>query len=240
MKTESPATFSTIKGVLFGPPKTGKTVASCRAKIPTLLVELEPDGDLSLTGTFANPKIEVVKPQTWQEINDVVQALHTTDRTTYKVVVVDSVTFLQERVGGKDILKTFIEGKDVRRAYGKAGAAVNQLMFDFLALPVHVIFTAQMREIKPDQEGGIMRVEEGQSPLDLDVTPMVRSRLTPSASFMGRTFKKAVIRGKERRSAFMVSFDDQGRSPAGSRLGLPPEVENFNLIGIIRHIQGGK
>jgi hypothetical protein len=229
-----PGDVQNLKGVLFGPPKTGKTTAACSGK-NTLLVEFEPDGDLTQT-LKGRDDIDVYKPQNWKDCDELLQALHTTDRGTYDFIAFDSVTWLTEVVAGRSILKTYQENTDPRRAYGKVGAAVNQIIKDAVALPNHVIFTAQLR-VESLEEGTPMNPEEGEHPVTLAVTPMVFKVLSPAVSFMGRTYKKPKLETvdgqRNRTTGYFVSFDDSGRSPAGSRIELPPVVENLDLNNLL-------
>ena len=67
--------------------------------------------------------------------------------------------------------------------------------------------------------------------MTLAVTPMVYKILSPAVSFLGRTYKKKGIAGTppKRVTEYWVSFEDHGRSPAGSRLDLPSQVQDPTL-----------
>lgn len=211
-------------GVLFGPPKSGKTTAATTGK-NVLLVSFDPDGDTSTT--LANREdILVVRPRTQAELDSLVVALHTTDRGRFDWVVVDSLTFLFLMIGGKEITDQWKSKKDVRSAYGRTGAAVQQFVHDLVMLEdTSVIFTAHLDK-EGDEDSIMMEQELGESEVKVAVTPMVWRILGPAVSFIGRTYRgnetvDVVVDGKKKRrmqSTFMVSFDDGERSPAGSRL----------------------
>lgn len=234
-KITAPATLGYLKGALFGPPGTGKTTAALSGAGRKLLVLTEPEGDLSVSG---REDVDVIRPSTWKEMEEIVVGLHTTERTRWPRIVFDSVTFMFEIIGGKDILATYMANKDIRNSYGKAGAALNHLIHDAVALPMNVIFIAQMKTEAPGEDGVPLNPEEGEYPLGLAVSPMVHKILVPSVSFVGRTYKKMGIERPEgglakRVPEYWVSFEDFGRSPARSRVEVPAQVKSLNLDDLL-------
>lgn len=243
-KVKKPGELAYARGLLFGPPKSGKTTAgSSGAK--TLLVELEPDGDVtkSLRG---RKDVDVFKPSTPKELQDAVSSLHGPEKGQWNFFCLDSIGYAVEFLAGETISRKILAEEDPRRAYQKVGVAVNQLLSDILLLPMHVVILSQMKILDNSQDGTPLNAEYGQYPFTLDVSPMIYRMITPAVSFIGRTFKKkeyAVVDGKRNIvSGFYVSFDDGGRSPAGNRLELPSEVENFdmNKIAALLTTEGGK
>ena len=226
----APGTASQLVGAFFGPPKTGKTVLACSGG-NTLLLSFDPQGDM--TAPLKGRKdITVVEPKDYTEVDAIIRALFTTDRGRFDFVVADSLTFMFQAFGGADITKVYLENKDMRRAYGRAGALVSQVINDMVRIPdTHVIFTAHIA--KEHEEDGVVSVDTsvGETELKLAITPMVWKVLGPAVSFIGRTYKKDVIlknsdgsRNKE--TQYRVSFNDGMRSPAGSRI----EMEGDLLI----------
>lgn len=228
--------FPTI--VLFGPPKTGKTVTAVSGTGRKLLILTEPDGDLPLVG---RDDIDVVKPTTGKEIYDVVQALHAGAHEPYDRIVLDSVTFAFEVMGRQQISKALADGVDVRRPYGQVGAAVTQILHDLIALPVDKVITAQLKnEFVDDEDPDAAGPEEGKYPHTLAVTPMVSKVLTPAASALGRTYKQMYIDARGNKVVrYLVSFEDYGKSPAGSRAALTGPVENLDMTELIDTLKGG-
>ncbi|NIT79245.1 MAG: AAA family ATPase, partial [Anaerolineae bacterium] len=105
-------------------------------------------------------------------------------------VVVDSLTFLFQLIGGKELTEVFMANKDVRRAYGRAGAAVSSIIHDLVLLrDTNVIFTAHLAK-ESDEEAISMDTRLGEHQVKLAVTPMVWKILGPAVSFIGRTYKK--------------------------------------------------
>lgn len=231
-----PGAASLMRGVLFGPPKTGKTVAAVSGEGRKLLVLVEPDGDLPLVG---RDDVDVVKPESAKEIDDVLRFLHTGGAEQYQRVVWDSVTFMIEMIGGKDINDTIKANKEVRRVYQKVGARVGQIVHDALAVKVDNIFLTQLKHEEADDGEDPLNPSEGEYPVGMAITPMVRRALEPAVSFIGRTYKRMVVANGNKRVQYMVSFEDYGRSPAGSRIGLDPVIENLDLDVIKAIITGG-
>jgi len=214
-----------LKGVLFGPPKSGKTSAAA-SRPKTLVLLTEPEGDLPLRGRKG---IDVVRPENWGEMASVIRDLATTHKGKWETLVFDSVSMAFEVIGGKDIFKTLSDGRDVRQAYQRAGSAMNQLIFDAVRLPMNVVFVCQLKHEEEQDDGTALDPELGEHNLTMAVTPMVYKTLTPAVSFIGRTYQKKVYEDGKPKSEYWVSFNDFGRSPAGSRIPLPEQVQDLTM-----------
>lgn len=225
MVSVTPGVPTSLKGVLFGPPKTGKTTAACSGG-KTLLINFDPEG--YATETLAGRKdIDVVQPANLEETDALVKRILAGEADEYDFVVVDSVTFMFQKFGGKAIAKTFVENKDVRRAYGMAGAACQQVIHDLSMLPkTNVIFIAHLAK---EYEDDAVKQDQtlGEHEVSLAVTPMVWKILGPAVGFIGRTHRKTAVSLDSGNTAatFMVSFNDGSRSPAGSRYAMEAEYE---------------
>jgi hypothetical protein len=103
-----------------------------------------------------------------------------------------------------------------------------------------VVFISQMKAEGIYEDSVPLNPEEGEYPLSLAVTPMVYKILTPAVSFLGRTFKRLVrdTTGKGKLQ-YGVSFEDYGKSPAGARFDVEPEVFDFNLDTLLQQ-RGGE
>lgn len=227
-QTGKPGAIQHVKGVLFGPPKTGKTTAATRDSGKTLLVEMEPEGDLAIVG---REHVDVVKPSGWSDINDTLAELYTTHADRWDTVVFDSVTFMFELLVGKQLAKTLQEDKDPRRLYLKAGTAMNQIIRDAVNLPMNVVFISQMKIDSGDDDSTALNPQDGEYPLTLALTPMVYKVLAPAVSFLGRTYKKVGLdpTTRKRTPEYWTSFEDHGRSPAGSRFPIESDVKDFSI-----------
>ncbi len=223
MMTGKPGVPSSLKGVLFGPPKTGKTTAACSGG-RTLLINFDPEG--YATETLAGREdIDIIQPNDLIETNKVISYILGGHADDYDFVVVDSVTFMFQKFGGKQIARDFVENKDIRRSYGMAGAACQQIIHDLSMLPnTNVIFVAHLQK-EFDGDSVSQDQDLGEHEVSLAVTPMVWKILGPAVGFIGRTFKRGTqdLDSGNTVSAFYVSFNDGARSPAGSRYKMEGE-----------------
>lgn len=234
-----PGIGTTLKMVLFGPPKTLKTRTAVTGSGKKLLILTEPDGDLSLIG---RDDIDVVRPTTGQELSEIVLALHSGASEGYDWVILDSVTFAFELLGRTAIAKAVAANVDIRKPYGQTGAALTQIIHDLVALPTNVVFIAQLKHEGQDDDDDKAGPEEGRFPFTMAVTPMVYKILAPAVSVVGRTYKQMFVDAAgNKQTQFMVSFEDYGRSPAGSRIeGTPPVVEGLQLDTLVALKKGLK
>ncbi len=219
-----------FKGVLFGPPKSGKTTAAASGTGKKLILLTEPEGDVTLVG---QPDISVLRPTTFGEMHQIIRELRAPGHG-YDRLVFDSVTFGTELIGGAELYKTLADNRDPRREYGKTGAAMNQLIHDTVGLRMDVAFICQIKTEGDHEDGTPLNPEEGEYPLTMAIQPMVYKILAPAVSFIGRTFKRPLtVEGGGKTLKFGISFEDYGNSPAGSRLGLPDEVFDFAWTDVL-------
>lgn len=229
-----PGVVNNLRGVLFGPPKTGKTALACSGK-NILLMNFDPDGDAT-EPLMGRDDIVVVEPKDFEEIEYVIRQLLTVESETFDWVVVDSITFLFQLLGGKELTDVYMANKDVRRAYGKAGAAVSSIIHDIVRIPnINVIFTAHLDKETTEDELVKMDTKLGEHQVKVAVTPMVWKILGPAVSFIGRTYKRDMnVKGEDgkrnKQTVYRVSFNDGDRSPAGSRLPMQGEYESTGTL----------
>lgn len=229
IKGRVPGSAPKLVGAFFGPPKTGKTTLALSGK-NSLHLSFDPQGDMTQT-LKGRKDITVVEPQSYQEVDEIIRALFTTDKGRFPFVVADSITFMFQMFGGEEITRTYLENKDMRRAYGRAGALTSQVINDMIKIPeAHVLFTAHIDKEHEDDPGvSTVDVSVGETEVKLAVTPMVWKVLGPGVSFIGRTYKKSVSTQdsagrRNRETQFRVSFNDGARSPAGSRIPMEGDM----------------
>jgi hypothetical protein len=184
-----------------------------------LLINFDPEG--YATSTLKGRKdIDIIEPANLTEMNSVVDSIIGGEADAYEWIVLDSVTFMFQKFGGKEILKTFQAGKDVRRAYGYAGSAAGQVIHDLSFIPhKNIMFIAHLKkEYDGDDDTVAVDQDLGEHEVSLAVTPMVWNILGPAVGFIGRTYKENISAiGGNAETKFFVSFNDGSRSPAGSR-----------------------
>ena len=226
--TSKPGEVKFVNGLLFGPPKTGKTTLACSGS-KVLLIELDPEG--AATETLAGREdITVLTPTSLADVNAIIAALHGARKGEFDWVVLDSLTFLFQMAIGKELNDTYTEGKNIMRPYGKGGAAVSQIVNDLVAVPANVMFTAHLAKESEGDEAVSVDQSLGEHEVKVAVTPMVWKTLGPAVGFIGRTFraKEYETIGKVRKAVtkFKVSFNDGEKSPAGSRYSMDGEYEH--------------
>jgi hypothetical protein len=220
-----PGVPRSLVGLFFGPPKTGKTTLACSGE-NVLLLSYDPEGHATET-LRGRQDITVLTPTTYEETQEITKALHSTDKGAFDWVVADSLSWMAQRFGGMDIFRAFSGGTDVRRAYGKTGALVNQAILDLISVPeAHTIFTAHLQK-EDEAELTSQDQQLGDSSVRVAVSPMVWRVLGPSVSFIGRTYRaKEKVKdeqGLRMETRFKVSFNDGELSPAGSRYDMEGE-----------------
>jgi hypothetical protein len=230
-------------GVIFGPPKTGKTGAACGPN--TLLISFDPDGD-STEILAGREDVYVLQPRTFEEAEEIVASLHAGQAKDFDYIVFDSLTYAFQLFDDKNILKIYQKGGDIRRGYGRAGSMVVSLVHDLTQLrETSVIFTAHLAKDDEKGDDGLVSVdtELGESEVKLAVTEMVWKVLGGAVSWIGRTYKDEVREKQEgskklvRRSRYMLSFNDGERSPAGSRYTMAGQYEINRDSSVLQQIE---
>jgi hypothetical protein len=194
-----------LTALLFGPSKTGKTTLAATAP-KAIILDFE-GGTKSVRKTDA----DVLYIPNWSTLDSAVLELMQGGHG-YESVVVDSITFMQEVAGTEANLMDHIinPAKDARQAYGKVGAMVRHKLMLLHQLPMHTIFTAQLREREQED------VEAGKYPLVPEVTPAVLKIAMALPDLIART---AVVRkgATTKDVEYQVIFGPETRSQVGNR-----------------------
>lgn len=220
-RTEKASAVRPLKALFFGPSKSGKTTLAATA--PNALILDTEGGTMSVRGT----DIDVLKIVTWSEMDAALKALMM-ESHGYESVILDSVTLLQEVAGAEaGLLRAIMDNEDPRRAYGSIGAMIRHKILQLNSLPMHVIFTAQLRE----RDG--IDLDAGQYPLTPDVTPAILKTLMAAPDVIGRT-RIVQVGATPEDVEHRVVFGPESRSQVGHRaLGLPPEVKGLTIPKLI-------
>ena len=152
-----------INMLVYGNPGAGKTVLSGSADAvpelrPTLILDVE-GGTFSIRERF--PDVEVVRVQTWPDMQRVYDALYKMDHE-YQTVVLDSLTEMQKfsmyRIMA-DVLKEHPD-RDPEvpsiREWGKNIEQIRRLVRAFRDLPMNTIFTALATTDKDNKTGAVV------------------------------------------------------------------------------------
>lgn len=152
-----------INVLFYGGPGAGKTVLAGSADEvpdmrPVLMIDVE-GGTLSLKNT--HPDVNVVRVQSWDDMQKVYDALYRGDHD-YKTVILDSLTEIQ-KFSMYNIMKGLMSSDPDRdpdvpgmREWGKNIEQMRRLVRAFRDLPMHTIFTALVAMDK-DAKTGVMQ-----------------------------------------------------------------------------------
>lgn len=152
-----------INVLFYGASGVGKTVLAGSADEvpdmrPVLMIDVE-GGTLSLKNT--HPDVNVVRVQSWDDMQKVYDALYRGDHD-YKTVILDSLTEIQ-KFSMYNIMKGLMQSDPDRdpdvpgmREWGKNIEQIRRLVRAFRDLPMHTIFTALVA-IDKDAKTGVMQ-----------------------------------------------------------------------------------
>jgi len=149
-----------INILVYGDPGVGKTVLAGSASVvermaPVLVIDVE-GGTLSLRNTY--PDVDVVRVETWADMQKVYDALY--DGTVpYKTVVLDSLTEIQ-KFSMYNIMHELLKtdpGRDPdvpgMREWGKNIEQCRRLIRAFRDLPINTIITALAKQDRDSRTG---------------------------------------------------------------------------------------
>lgn len=154
-----------INMLIYGNSGVGKTVLSASADAvpemrPVLFIDIE-GGTFSIRDRY--PEVEVVRVETWNDMQKVYDAL-LMEEHDYKTVVLDSLTEIQ-KFSMYNIMN-FLTKKDPdrdpdvpgMREWGKNIEQIRRLVRAFRDLPIHTIITALAKSDK-DAKTGVITVK---------------------------------------------------------------------------------
>lgn len=179
-----------VKVLVYGENGSGKTRFAATAP-RCLIIDITEQGTRSATGSGAR-KIEV---DTWDDVGHLYWLL-ASGKTKFESVALDTITGLQGLAMAKvlDDAEARDPARESRmpdkRTYGRAGELMRGMLFAFRNLPMHVIFTAQERQIKDDDTGEIIMLAP-------DLPASSRGAATSAVSILGYMKPKGVaVRNK--------------------------------------------
>lgn len=218
-----------VKGLIYGEPGAGKTYLACTAPKPLVLLT-EPS--VSSPTMLAVLRDLGVDPDVWEilDLDDLEQAFSFLigGKHKYETVVIDSLTDLYRRM-----MQAIIESSIARRPsrdpdvpeqgdWFKVQERIRHVARSFRDLPMHVIFTALVMDIRND----VRRV-----PL---VQPKSLAQELPAYCNLVGYLAVQELEGKYHRRLLVTPTDIYvAKNPGGS---LPPIVDNPNLTNIFKAV----
>lgn len=176
--------------VIYGRNKTGKTVFACSSGLKTLVIDCNERGTASVRH-FKN--VSVYRIARWEDLDPIYWLLRSGDHE-YEVIVIDTITMLSQ-VCMRWVLKEDSDrdfNRDPKtpdqRSWGKLGEHIKDTIIKFRNLPYHVIFTAQEKETKTEDDDGTST-----SLSHPELSPAPRSTLLSAVSIIGRIYVKETV-----------------------------------------------
>jgi len=182
-----------VKILVYGKNKKGKTRFAATGP-ECLIIDIDEEGTRSATGSGA----DVLEVSQFDDVGHIFWWLKAGNHE-YETVVLDTVTALQAAAMRKVLGES--EDRDPtrevatpdRRTYGRANQLVKQLLLDFRNLKMHVIFLAQERDVKDDED------EESSTFHTVDLPPGTRATALGSVGIIGRIYLREVkVKGQKR------------------------------------------
>ena len=151
-----------INLLIYGDPGVGKTVTAASADEvpemrPVLFIDVE-GGTFSIRERY--PDVKVVRIETWDQMQDVYDALLKGDHG-YRTVVLDSLTEIQKfsmyNIMDFTVAKDPDRDPDIpsMREWGKNIEQIRKLVRAFRDIPMHTIFTALEKSDKDGKTGKV-------------------------------------------------------------------------------------
>lgn len=230
--TNEPQRPEFVKGLIYGPPGSGKTYFLGTA--PNLLL-LDVDGGSTTVRDRIGDNVTVWHIREWQDLDDAVYTLLFEDHG-FETVALDSVSTLQEisdeEVG---VLEAYTEGKDMRTYYGRSGAMIKHKIALLMRMRMHVFITAHMRFNDEKVDNYLSVPEEGRFPVVPDIYPSVQR----VAFAMPDIIARASRRNLKDKTLYVMSFGSDDRALGKERnFGLPGEVAGLTIPKLINIVTG--
>lgn len=193
--------------------------------------------------TKADPNVWPITE--WADFNDVYQYLRAGDHP-YRYVAFDGMTrfanmalrFVMEQAEERDITRT--PGMVQQRDYGKSGELIKGMIYNFHALGLGLIFTAQERQVEGDFTEEDDDVEEATIQYVPDLPKGVRAVVNAQVDVIGRLYTVQTEDEplKVHRRLWMApsAIYDTGYR---SEYVLPPYLANPTVPRLIRAIRTG-
>jgi len=166
--------------IIYGDPGSGKTVlAGSSDQVPdmrpVIFIDIE-GGTFSIRERF--PEVEVVRVETWNDMQKIYDALLMEDHE-YNTVVLDSLTEIQ-KFSMYNIMEFTVKKDPDRdpdvpsmREWGKNIEQIRKLVRAFRDLPMHTVFTALAKTDKDNKTGSVKTMPSLSGKLAAEVSAFV-------------------------------------------------------------------
>lgn len=186
-----------LKFLVYGRNGMGKTTFGASSKLKTLIVDFNEQGTLSVR---SQKNVSVYRVQLWDEIDWIYWYLRA-GKHDYEVVVLDTISSMAV-IGMKWVLGDEVSRDASRdpimpdkRSWGKLGQLLQNQIYNFRNLPMHVVFTAHERNTTTEDENGGTLLETHP-----ELSPAPRSTLLGAVHVVGRLFTREVqIKGSSKK-----------------------------------------
>jgi hypothetical protein len=212
-----PSADLNVNVLLYGPPKTGKTVGACTAPGPILLVNADRPNATRYAHAHSEQAINEVKVHGLQTLIDVVNELHGSGE--YGSVVVDPIGELHRHV------IEGISGRAIRpklNDYGDVSVHVERFCRALCDLPLTAVFAAHETGQKDEDSGAFERL-----PWTGTSNPALGSKIMAMVDIIGYT---GVIQNAENADPrYVAQLLPGGGRKGGARFGNLGAVRDVNI-----------
>jgi phage nucleotide-binding protein len=207
-----------VNVLLYGGPKTGKTVGACTAPGPILLVNADRPNASRYAHAHAEAEIKEVKIHGLQTLIDVVNEVNE-NPGKYKSVVVDPVGELHRQV------LEGMSGRAIRpklNDYGDVSVHIERFCRALCDQPLTAVFTAIETKQKDEDSGGFEKL-----PWTGTSNPALGSKISAMVDIIGYT---GVIQNAEGAEvSYVAQLQPGGGRNAGARFGDLGAVRDVNI-----------
>lgn len=223
--------------MLYGDSGVGKTTLAGSADAvpamrPVIFIDVE-GGTESLRNSY--PDVEVVRVKTWQQMQNVYNELYSDKGSTYRTVVLDSLTEIQkfnmyDIMARQTMLKPEMD-PDIpgMREWGKNIEQIRKFVRGFRDLPVHTIFTALSASEKDMRTGAIMQ--------KIALSGKLSGEVAAFLDIVGYYYMREVSVGGEEQQLRLLCTQKTERAVAKDRSGRLPAIQEAptmtSLFGIM-------
>jgi phage nucleotide-binding protein len=180
-------------------------------------------------------KIDIIQITRWEQFEELFATILRPNKREYKWVALDSLTGAQNLAKRKTVKERPLDHDPAvltQQDWGKVGNLMEEIVFQFRLLRMHVIFTAQERR-RGDVEGGDRITQP-------DVSPAALSSLIPPMYLVGRLYTEEVIGQDQPKRLLRVGTHPEyvTKARALPSRPVPPIIDDPDLGQIFAYLLG--